>query len=61
MLVKDKVMVMINQKIQQADIRLDPPELGNVHVRVNIQNEVAAVKLCCTKPQAKDALDEQMR
>jgi flagellar hook-length control protein FliK len=58
--VKDKVMVMINQKIQQIEIQLDPPEMGNVHVRVNLQNEQAAVQFIVQNPQAKDALEQNM-
>jgi flagellar hook-length control protein FliK len=58
--VKDKVMVMINQKIQQVDIQLDPPEMGNIHVRVNLQNEQAAVQFIVQNQQAKDALEQNM-
>ena len=58
--VKDKVMVMVNQKLQQVDIQLDPPELGNVHVRVNLQGDLAAVNFTVQNPQAKDALEQHM-
>ena len=58
--VKDKVMVMINQKIQQVEIQLDPPEMGNVHVRVNLQNEQAAVQFIVQNQHAKDALEQNM-
>lgn len=58
--VKDKVMVMINQKIQQVEIQLDPPEMGNIHVRVNLQNEQAAVQFVVQNQQAKEALEQNM-
>ncbi|REL26076.1 hypothetical protein DXX93_05480 [Thalassotalea euphylliae] len=58
--VKDKVMVLVNQKLQQVDIQLDPPELGNVHVRVNLQGDQAAVNFTVQNPQAKDALEQHM-
>ncbi|MEW6983237.1 flagellar hook-length control protein FliK [Colwelliaceae bacterium 6471] len=58
--VKEKVMVMINQKLQQVDIQLDPPELGNVSVRVNLQGEQAAVNFIVQNQQAKDALEQNM-
>jgi flagellar hook-length control protein FliK len=58
--VKDKVMVMINQKIQQVEIKLDPPEMGNIHVRVNLQNEQAAVQFVVQNQQAKEALEQNM-
>lgn len=58
--VKDKVMLMINQKLQQVEIRLDPPELGSLYVKVNLQNEQAAVSFIVQNQQAKDALDQSM-
>lgn len=58
--VKDKVMLMISQKLQQFDITLDPPELGNMHVRVNLQGEQAVVNFMVQNPQAKEALEQNM-
>lgn len=58
--VKNKVMVMISQKLQQADITLDPPELGNVQVRINLQGDAAAVNFVVQNSQAKDALEQHM-
>jgi len=58
--VKDKVMLMISQKLQQFDITLDPPELGNMQVRVNLQGEQAAVSFLVQSQQTKDALEQNM-
>ncbi len=58
--VKEKVLFAINQKLQRIDIQLDPPELGNVHVRVNLQNEVAAVNFIVQQQQTKDSLEQHM-
>jgi len=58
--VKNRVMVMISQKLQQFDIVLDPPELGNMQVRVNLQNEQATVNFMVQNPQTKDALEQNM-
>lgn len=58
--VKDKVMLMISQKLQQFDITLDPPELGNMHVRVNLQGEQATVNFVVQNQQAKEALEQNM-
>jgi flagellar hook-length control protein FliK len=58
--VKDKVLVMINQKIRQLEIRLDPPELGSMHVKLNLQNEQAAVNFVVQNQQAKEALEQNM-
>jgi len=58
--VKDKVMLMISQKLQRFDITLDPPELGNMQVRVNLQGEQAVVNFLVQSQQTKDALDQNM-
>ncbi|WP_076416951.1 flagellar hook-length control protein FliK [Colwellia sp. UCD-KL20] len=58
--VKEKVMVMINQKIQQVDIQLDPPELGRMQVRINLQSEQAVVNFVVQNQQAKEALEQNM-
>lgn len=57
---KDKVMVMMNQKLQQVEIRLDPQELGNVNVKINLQNEQAVVNFTVQNQQAKEALDQNL-
>ena len=59
--VKDKVMLVISQKLQQFDISLDPPELGNMQVRVNLQGEQATVNFVVQNQQAKDALEQNMQ
>ena len=58
--VKDKVMMTINQKLQRFDITLDPPEFGNMQVRVNLQGEQASVNFVVQNQQAKDALEQNM-
>ncbi|HCM46317.1 MAG TPA: flagellar hook-length control protein FliK, partial [Colwellia sp.] len=58
--VKDKVMMTINQKLQRFDITLDPPEFGNMQVRVNLQGEQASVNFIVQNQQAKDVLEQNM-
>jgi flagellar hook-length control protein FliK len=58
--VKDKILVIISQKLQQFDIRLDPPELGSVHVRVNLQHEQAVINFVVQNQQAKEAFEENL-
>ena len=57
---QDKVMVMVQQKINQVDIRLDPPELGHMHVRLHLHNEQANVQFMVQNQQAKEVLDQNM-
>lgn len=58
--IKSKVMILVNQKLQQVDIRLDPPELGSMQIKVNLQNDAAAVSFVVQNPQAKEALEQHM-
>lgn len=58
--VKEKVMVMMNQKLKEVEIRLDPPELGSMHIKLNLQNEQAAVSFMVQNQQAKEALEQNI-
>ena len=51
---------MMSKNIQRADIRLDPPELGSVHIRVNMSGEQASVQFQAQTQQARDALETTM-
>ncbi len=57
---QDKVMVMVQQKLQQVDIRLDPPELGKMQVRLHLHNDQATVQFTVQNQQAKEALEQNM-
>jgi flagellar hook-length control protein FliK len=57
---KDKVVVMMNQKLQQVEIRLDPQELGNVNVKINLQSDQAVVSFTVQNQQAKEAFDQNL-
>ncbi|MBL4911090.1 MAG: flagellar hook-length control protein FliK [Alteromonadaceae bacterium] len=57
---QDKVMVLVQQKIRQVDIRLDPPELGSMQIRLNLQNEQASIHFIVQNQQAKEILDQNM-
>ena len=43
-----------------AEIRLDPPEMGSMQVRVNVSGEAASVSFIVQSQQAKDALADAM-
>ncbi|WP_052481106.1 flagellar hook-length control protein FliK [Gilvimarinus agarilyticus] len=56
--VGQKVTWMARQNITSADIRLDPPDLGSIHVRVTIQNDQAHVSFSSAQPVVREALDQ---
>jgi len=53
----DRVRWMINGRNGAAEIRLDPPELGAMQVRINMSGDSAAVSFIVQSQQAKDVLD----
>jgi flagellar hook-length control protein FliK len=53
----EKVRWMVNTKNLVADIRLDPAELGSVHVKVAMSGESATVNFVVQSQHARDAMD----
>jgi flagellar hook-length control protein FliK len=53
----EKVRWMVNTKNLVAEIRLDPAELGSVHVKVALSGESATINFVVQSQQARDALD----
>jgi flagellar hook-length control protein FliK len=53
----EKVRWMVNTKNLVAEIRLDPAELGSVHVKVAMSGESATVNFLVQSQQARDAVD----
>lgn len=56
----EKIRWMVNARNTMAEIRLDPPELGSMQVRVNVSGDAASVSFVVQSQQAKDALAEAM-
>ncbi|WP_333796322.1 flagellar hook-length control protein FliK [Rheinheimera sp.] len=57
---KERVMYQVNQKIQSADIRLTPEDLGTVQIKINLQQEQLSVQFVVQQSAAKEALEQQM-
>lgn len=56
----EKIRWMVNARNAMAEIRLDPPELGSMQVRVNVSGEAATVNFVVQSQHAKDALADTM-
>ena len=54
----EKVRWMVNGRNPAAEIRLDPPELGAMQIKVNMSSETATVSFTVQSAQAKEALDQ---
>lgn len=55
---KQQVMAMVNNGIGQAEIRLDPPELGHMMVRIQVQQDQTQVQFQVANPTARDLLEQ---
>ena len=57
---KERLNLMVRQNIQVAEIRLDPADLGQMQIRVNLQQEQASVQFIVQQQHAKELLEQQM-
>lgn len=53
----NKVQVMMNQKNMVADIRLDPPDLGQMQIKIALQGDSASVSMVVQSQAAREALE----
>lgn len=54
----DKVQLMVNQKNMVAEIRLDPPDLGAMKIKLNLQGDAANVNFVVQSQQAREVLEQ---
>lgn len=57
---RERISVMFNSRTQAAEIRLDPPDLGRMQIRVNLNQEQASVNFQVSSLQAREALEQSM-
>lgn len=55
-----KVLYMASQGLSEAEIQLDPPELGPLQARVSINNDQAQVTFNSHSSQVRDALEQSV-
>ncbi len=58
--VSDRMVWMVGQKVQVAELRLDPPELGSLQVRLTLTQDQASVSFISPHAHVRDALEQQM-
>ncbi|WP_111976687.1 flagellar hook-length control protein FliK [Algibacillus agarilyticus] len=56
--INENVKYLINSRVQSAEIRLDPPELGQMQIKINMNGDQASVSIVVQNPQAKEMLDQ---
>lgn len=58
--VSSRVVWMAREGVQQAELRLNPSNLGPVEVRLNINNDQASVTFLAQNAATRDALEQAM-
>lgn len=53
----ERVMWMVGRGVQSAEIRLNPPELGPLAIRVALQNDQASITFTAQHPYTREALE----
>lgn len=56
--VSQRVMWLAQQNISEAQLRLDPPDLGPVNVKISVQNDQAQVVFTSHSAGVREALDQ---
>jgi Flagellar hook-length control protein FliK len=59
--VGEKVLWLAAQNVSSAEIKLDPPELGSLQVKVSLHQDQASVTFVSPHAPVRDALDQQMQ
>ncbi|MEW5681745.1 MAG: flagellar hook-length control protein FliK [Pseudomonadota bacterium] len=57
---RERVNLMVRQNIQVAEIRLDPAGLGQMQIKIDMQQDQASVQFVVQQPQAKELLEQQL-
>ncbi|KAF7787088.1 flagellar hook-length control protein FliK [Pseudoalteromonas rubra] len=57
---QERVNMMLNINNKEAEIRLDPPELGSMQIRIRSEGEQAQVNFVVQNQQAKELLEQSM-
>jgi flagellar hook-length control protein FliK len=58
--VAERVQMMMSKNLKHVDIRLDPPELGRMQIRMSLNNDSATVHFTVQHQQTRDMVDQAM-
>lgn len=56
---KDKVELQLNQQVQQARIKLDPPEMGRMELTVRLEGDRLQIQINASHAGIRDAITAQ--
>ncbi|CCO44305.1 putative Flagellar hook-length control protein fliK [Vibrio nigripulchritudo SOn1] len=56
----ERVQMMMSKNLKNVDIRLDPPELGRMQIRMTMNNDIASVQFTVANQQTRDIVEQAM-
>ncbi|PSU29887.1 flagellar hook-length control protein FliK [Photobacterium lutimaris] len=56
----DRVQMMMSKNLKHVDIRLDPPELGKLQIKLSMNNDQASVQITVANQQSRDLVEQAM-
>ncbi|SDK06784.1 flagellar hook-length control protein FliK [Ferrimonas sediminum] len=57
---RERMMMMINSRTSQAEIRLDPPELGALQVKIQMNGDQAQVQMHAAQAQTRELVEQAL-
>ncbi len=58
--VAERLQMMMSKNLKHVDIRLDPPELGRMQIRMSLNSDAATVHFTVQNQQTRDLVDQAM-
>ncbi|ODB89599.1 hypothetical protein A3194_10610 [Candidatus Thiodiazotropha endoloripes] len=58
--VGERIQWMVNQNIQQAEIKLTPPNLGPLEIKISVQNDQTNVTFIAAQAPTREALESSI-
>ncbi|WP_428771753.1 flagellar hook-length control protein FliK [Vibrio sp.] len=56
----ERVQMLMSKNLKQVDIRLDPPELGRLQIRLQVNGDNTSVHFNVANAQARDVIEQSM-
>lgn len=56
----DRVRWLITQKMHTAELKINPPQLGAIEIRINVQNDQVSVQFQAAHAMVRDALEDSL-
>lgn len=56
----DRLQMMMSKNLKHVDIRLDPPELGRLQIKLTINNDQASVQFTAANAQTRELIEQAL-